>query len=165
VELGGHAALYAKGAPNLTVEVCYPAHNCAPSKSENFMPPTADQIAKGAESIPAFHGSSGPVHSSFSHGLYGGPQEPAFLAAATNASGIVHCPDLSAGHPNCVSLSPQVGRCILATTKVLTCMQSINYNNDDRRSSSAQSYLTPVEKTRTNWVTLTQHLVSLLTSC
>ncbi|KAJ7890366.1 alcohol oxidase [Mycena leptocephala] len=99
-------------------------------KSENFMPPTADQIAKGAESIPSFHGSSGPVHSSFSHGLYGGPQEPAFLAAATNASGIVHCPDLSAGHPNCVSLSPQ----------------SINYNNDDRRSSSAQSYLTPVTK-------------------
>ncbi|KAJ6628559.1 hypothetical protein B0H10DRAFT_1940393 [Mycena sp. CBHHK59/15] len=113
-------------------------------KSENFMPPTADQIGKGAEAIPSIHGSSGPVHSAFSHGMYGGPQQPAFLASAMNASGIVHCPDLSAGQPNCVTMTP--------------C--SINYNDDDRRSSSAEAYLTPVEGTRTNWVTLTQHLVT-----
>ncbi|KAJ7314249.1 alcohol oxidase [Mycena albidolilacea] len=113
-------------------------------KSENFNPPTPDQLAKGATSIPAVHGSSGPVHSSFSHGMYGGPQQPAFLAAATNASGVVHCLDLSAGHPNCVTMSPQ----------------SIDYNDNDRRSSSAEAYLTPVENTRTNWVTLTQHLVT-----
>ncbi|KAJ7628742.1 hypothetical protein FB45DRAFT_991099 [Roridomyces roridus] len=113
-------------------------------KAENFKPPTADQIAKGAESIPAVHGSSGPVHSAFSHGMYGGPQQPAFLASAVNVSGIVHCPDLSAGEPNCVSMTP--------------C--SLNYDDNDRRSSSAQSYLTPVEGVRTNWVTLTQHLVT-----
>ncbi|KAJ7165150.1 hypothetical protein C8R46DRAFT_1220279 [Mycena filopes] len=113
-------------------------------KSENFMPPTADQVVKGAEAVLAVHGSSGPVHSAFSHGMYGGPQQPAFLAAATNASGIVHCKDLSAGQANCVTMTP--------------C--SLNYNNGDRRSSSAESYLTPVEATRTNWVTLTQHLVT-----
>ncbi|KAJ7480728.1 alcohol oxidase [Mycena latifolia] len=113
-------------------------------KSEDFMPPTADQIAKGAESIPAVHGSSGPVHSAFSHGMYGGPQQPAFLASATNASGIVHCPDLSAGNPNCATMTPS----------------SLNYNDNDRRSSSAEAYLTPVENFRTNWVTLTQHLVT-----
>ncbi|KAJ7815779.1 glucose-methanol-choline oxidoreductase [Mycena olivaceomarginata] len=92
-------------------------------KSENFMPPTADQLAKGAESIPVVHGSSGPVHAAFSHGMY----------------------DLSTGNPNCVSMLNPV---------------SINYNDDDRRSSSAEAYLTPVEKKRTNWVTLTQHLVT-----
>ncbi|KAJ6558835.1 glucose-methanol-choline oxidoreductase [Mycena vulgaris] len=113
-------------------------------KSENFMPPTVDQIAKGAESIPAFHGTSGPVHAAFSHGMYAGPQLPAFIASAMNASGIEHCKDLSAGNPNCVTVNPL----------------SLNYNNDDRRSSSAQSYLTPVERIRTNWVTLTQHLVT-----
>ncbi|KAJ7113056.1 alcohol oxidase [Mycena epipterygia] len=113
-------------------------------KAEAFMLPTADQIAKGAESIPSVHGSSGPVHAAFSHGMYGGPQQPAFLASVTNASGIVHCKDLSAGQPNCVTLTPF----------------SINYNDNDRRSSSAQSYLTPVEHTRTNWLTLTQHLVT-----
>ncbi|KAJ7030825.1 alcohol oxidase [Mycena alexandri] len=106
-------------------------------KSENFMPPTPDQVVKGAESIPAVHGSTGPVHAAFSHGMYGGPQQPAFLAAATNASGIMHCKDLSAGQANCVTMTP--------------C--SLNYNDNDRRSSSAQSYLTPVEDSRTNWVT------------
>ncbi|KAJ7443915.1 hypothetical protein B0H11DRAFT_2090193 [Mycena galericulata] len=113
-------------------------------KSEDFMPPTAEQIDKGAESIPAIHGSFGPVHAAFSHGMYGGPQQPAFLAAAMNASGIVHCPDLSAGQPNCVTMTP--------------C--SLNYDDDDRRSSSAEAYLTPVESVRTNWLTLTQHLVT-----
>ncbi|KAJ7291502.1 hypothetical protein C8J57DRAFT_1273248 [Mycena rebaudengoi] len=113
-------------------------------KSENFMPPTGEQISKGAQSIPAVHGSSGPVHSAFSHGMYGGPQQLAFVASATNASGIMHCKDLSAGNPNCATMSPL----------------SLNYNNNDRRSSSAESYLTPVERTRKNWVTLTQHLVT-----
>ncbi|KAJ6453721.1 alcohol oxidase [Mycena sanguinolenta] len=113
-------------------------------KSEHFLPPTADQIAKGAEFDLAVHGSSGPVYSSFSHGMYGGPQQPAFINSSTTACGVVHCPDLSAGHPNCVTMNPD----------------SINYDANDLRSSSAQSYLTPVEKTRKNWVTLVQHLVT-----
>ncbi|KAF7364291.1 Glucose oxidase [Mycena sanguinolenta] len=87
-------------------------------KSEHFLPPNADQITKGAEFDPAVHGSSGPVFSSFSHGI--------------------------AGHPNCVTMNPL----------------SINYDANDLRSSSAQSYLTPVENTRMNWVTLVQHLVT-----
>lgn len=40
-------------------------------------------------------------------------------------------------------------------------LQSLNYDDDDRRSSSAEAYLTPVENFRTNWVTLTQHLVRM----
>ncbi|KAJ6496234.1 glucose oxidase [Mycena sanguinolenta] len=113
-------------------------------KSEHFLPPNADQIAKGAKFDPEVHGSSGPVISSFSSGMYGGPQQPAFVNSSTTACGIVHCPDLSAGHPNCVSMNPQ----------------SANQDADDLRSSSAQSYLTPVEDTRKNWVTLVQHLVT-----
>ncbi|KAK7038486.1 glucose oxidase [Favolaschia claudopus] len=113
-------------------------------KAENFFPPTPEQVAKGAEAIPSVHGSSGPVHAAFPRGMYGGPQQPAFLASASNASGLVHCPDFSAGNPNCVSM----------------CPVSLNYFNNDRRSSSAEAYLTPNEKTRKNWVTLTQHLVT-----
>ncbi|KAJ7175007.1 hypothetical protein C8R43DRAFT_1084725 [Mycena crocata] len=113
-------------------------------KSEKFMPPTADQIAKGAQSIPAVHGFSGPVHTAFSHGMFAGPQQPAFVASVTNASGLVHCKDMSTGNPNCVAMNPL----------------SLNYNDNDRRSSSAEAYLTPFERTRTNWVTLTQHLVT-----
>ncbi|KAJ7680038.1 glucose oxidase, partial [Mycena rosella] len=113
-------------------------------KAEKFMPPTADQLAKGAMSDPAVHGSAGLVHAAFSHGMFGGPTQPAFLDAATNASGIVHCPDLSAGNPNCVTLVPI----------------SLNYDDNDRRSSAAEAYLTPVENIRKNWVTLTQHLVT-----
>ncbi|KAJ6622846.1 hypothetical protein B0H10DRAFT_2162747 [Mycena sp. CBHHK59/15] len=93
------------------------------NKSETFMPPTLEQIVKGAESIPSVHWSSGPVQAAFSHGTYGGRQQPAFVASAVNASGI-----------------------------------SLEYNNSDRRSSSAEAYLTPVESSRTNWVTLTQYL-------
>ncbi|KAJ6624746.1 GMC oxidoreductase-domain-containing protein [Mycena sp. CBHHK59/15] len=96
------------------------------NKSETFMPPTLEQIVKGAESIPSVHWSSGPVQAAFSHGTYGGRQQPAFVASAVNASGIVHCLDLSA---------------------------ELCY--DDAMS---EAYLTPVESSRTNWVTLTQYL-------
>ncbi|KAJ6537937.1 hypothetical protein B0H19DRAFT_1213641 [Mycena capillaripes] len=92
-------------------------------KSENFMPPTADQIVKGS-SDPCRPWLFGPVHSAFSHGMY---------ASVMNASGICWkaelCDSESFGE-----ISPTVG------------VQSINYNDDDHRSSSAQSYLKPVEK-------------------
>lgn len=38
----------------------------------------------------------------------------------------------------------------------------MNWHDSDHRSSSPQAYLTPVEGQRTNWVTLTTHLVSLV---
>lgn len=40
--------------------------------------------------------------------------------------------------------------------------QSLNRHNNDYRSSSAMSYLTPVESTRSNWLTLVGHQVCLL---
>jgi len=43
---------------------------------------------------------------------------------------------------------------------VLNCCQTINGHDSDHRSSSAMAYLTPVESQRTNWLTLTQHMVS-----
>lgn len=39
-------------------------------------------------------------------------------------------------------------------------MQTINVQNSDRRSSSAEAYLTPVENTATNWLTLTGQMVN-----
>ncbi|KAJ7862046.1 hypothetical protein B0H14DRAFT_2575689 [Mycena olivaceomarginata] len=79
-------------------------------KSENFMPPTADQLAKGAESIPVVHGSSGPVHAAFSHGMY----------------------DLSTGNPNCVSMNPVVTKIVWVDTKlplVATGIEFATYTN------------------------------------
>ena len=35
----------------------------------------------------------------------------------------------------------------------------MNWHDSDHRSSAPQAYLTPVESTRTNWLTLTTHLV------
>jgi len=37
--------------------------------------------------------------------------------------------------------------------------QTINWHDSDHRSSSAMAYLTPVESQRTNWLTLTKHMV------
>jgi len=37
---------------------------------------------------------------------------------------------------------------------------SINWHDDDHRSSSVQAYLTPVESVRTAWTTLTDHMVT-----
>lgn len=69
--------------------------------------------------------------------MYSGPQQPAFISAITNLSGIEHCPDLNGGHADCVSYTPL----------------SIEPDNDNR-SSSATAYLSPVEAIRTGWLTL-----------
>lgn len=42
---------------------------------------------------------------------------------------------------------------------LLNRRQTINWHDSDHRSSSAMAYLTPVESQRTNWLTLTQHMV------
>jgi len=38
--------------------------------------------------------------------------------------------------------------------------KTLNWHDNDDRSTSAAAYLTPVESIRTNWLTLTQHFVS-----
>ena len=40
----------------------------------------------------------------------------------------------------------------------------MNWHDDEHRSSAPQAYLTPVESIRTNWLTLTEHLVSSLSN-
>ena len=76
--------------------------------------------------------------------MYGGPQQPAFVNAVQNVSGIAHCQDLNGGDANCVSFTPH------------TIIPSAN----DTRSSSATAYLSPVESKRTNWMTLVNHQVT-----
>ncbi|KAJ7788357.1 hypothetical protein B0H14DRAFT_3577057 [Mycena olivaceomarginata] len=61
-------------------------------KSEKFMLQTPDQVAKAAESILAVDGLFDAVRAAFSHGMYSGPPQRAFIASATNTSGVVHCP-------------------------------------------------------------------------
>jgi hypothetical protein len=48
---------------------------------------------------------------------------------------------------------------LLRDEKLLNRRQTLNWHDSDHRSSSAMAYLTPVESQRTNWLTLTQHMV------
>ncbi|KAJ6629408.1 hypothetical protein B0H10DRAFT_2160506 [Mycena sp. CBHHK59/15] len=113
-------------------------------KSETFSAPNSQQAAKGAQSIASYHGTSGPVQVTYPDAMYGGPQQPAFVNTIVNLTGINHFKDLNGGTPNCVSITPL----------------SMNWHDSDHRSSSVQAYLTPVESTRTNWVTLARHIVT-----
>lgn len=78
--------------------------------------------------------------------MYGGPEQPAFVSTINAITGIVHSPDLNGGDPNCVAYTPD----------------SLNIHENDNRSSSATAYLSPVEYTRTNWLTLVDHQVTTL---
>ncbi|KAF9043199.1 glucose oxidase [Panaeolus papilionaceus] len=113
-------------------------------KSETFSPPNSDQASKGAQSINSYHGFSGPVQVTFPNQMYGGPQQTAFVNTLVGLTGINHYKDLNGGTPNCVSITPL----------------SINWHDSDHRSSSIMAYLTPVEGVRTNWLTLTNHMVT-----
>lgn len=120
---------------------------------------SADQVAKGAQYVPEYHGFTGPVQVTYPVGMYGGPQQKAFMSSFNALTGIsiskgmlyilIHCvsqigADVNGGSSNCVSITPL----------------SINRNDSFHRSSSAQAYLTPVETVRVNWVTLTGHQVT-----
>jgi hypothetical protein len=130
-----------------------------PLQSETFSPPNSQQAAKGAQSIPSYHGFAGPVQVTYPDDMYGGPQQPAFVDTMVKLTGINHYKDLNGGTPNCVSITPLV--CFFATAGMWYSYkrQSINWHDSDHRSSSATAYLSPVETKRTNWLTLTQHMV------
>ncbi|KAF9473528.1 alcohol oxidase [Pholiota conissans] len=113
-------------------------------KSETFSAPNSQQAAKGAQSISSYHGFSGPVQVTYPDEMYGGPQQTAFVNTIVGLTGINHFKDLNGGTPNCVSITPL----------------SINWHDSDHRSSAATAYLSPVESQRTNWLTLTQHMVT-----
>ena len=86
-----------------------------PLQSENFSPPNSDQAAKGAQSIPSYHGFSGPVQVTYPDDMYGGPQQPAFVDTMVKLTGIKQNKDLNGGTPNCVSITPLV--CFSATVQ------------------------------------------------
>ncbi|KAF9269745.1 alcohol oxidase [Marasmius fiardii PR-910] len=116
-------------------------------KSEGFSGPNDQQSAKGAQQVPAYHGTEGPLQVTFPDSMYGGPQQKNFISTITNLVGIEHFPDVNGGAANCVSMTPL----------------TLNWHADDHRSSSVEAYLTPVESIRTNWLTLTEHLVTKIT--
>jgi choline dehydrogenase len=76
--------------------------------------------------------------------MFAGPQQPAFIQALQNATGIRHSKDLNGGSPNSVSITPLTS----------------NPGDSGHRSSSAQAYLTPVEGSRQNWLTVISHMVT-----
>jgi choline dehydrogenase len=115
-------------------------------KAEAFSPPTPQQTAKGAQYINSYHGYTGPVQVKFPEAMHGGPQQGAFTETIMSITGIERRADVNGGAPNGVSFTP------LTMTSW----------NDDHRSSSVDAYLTPVESVRTNWTTLTNHMVLFL---
>ncbi|KAH9851989.1 alcohol oxidase [Lenzites betulinus] len=113
-------------------------------KAEGFSAPNAQQRAKGAASIPSYHGTRGPVQATYPNAMYGGPQQKAFVDTVANLTGMPHCEDVNGGNPNCVSITPL----------------SINWHDDDHRSSSIEAYYTPVENRRNGWTLLIQHMAT-----
>lgn len=83
------------------INTCYP-------KSETFSAPNSQQAAKGAQSIPDYHGYTGPVQITYPDAMYGGPQQSAFVNTIVGLTGINHYKDLNGGTPNCVSITPFV---------------------------------------------------------
>ncbi|KAF9463827.1 glucose oxidase [Collybia nuda] len=116
-------------------------------KSETFSPPNPTQASRGAQWIDTYHGYSGPVQVTFPDDMYGGPQQQGFIDTIVSLTGIKRYKDLNGGTPNCVSMTPL----------------TINWHDSGHRSSAPQAYLTPVESVRTNWLTLTKHLVTKIT--
>ncbi|KAI0033898.1 glucose oxidase [Vararia minispora EC-137] len=113
-------------------------------KAEDFTPPNATQRAAGADDVAAYHGFGGPVKTGFPLGMFLGPSQPYFVETAQNMTGLKLLPDLNGGDADCISFIPN----------------SLNPHKSDTRSSSASSYLTPVENSRPNWTTLLSHQVS-----
>ncbi|QRV78538.1 GMC oxidoreductase [Ceratobasidium sp. AG-Ba] len=113
-------------------------------KSEGFSAPNSGQAAKGAQSNPAYHGTSGPVQVTFPDLMYGGPQQPNFVKTIKKTHNVSLCVDMNGGSPNCVSYTPL----------------TIDWHRDDHRSSSAEAYLTPVQTARPNWTVLVQQQVT-----
>ncbi|KAF9268268.1 glucose oxidase [Marasmius fiardii PR-910] len=113
-------------------------------KSETFSGPNDQQRAKGADADYSYHGFEGPVQVTFPDDMYGGPQQPYFIQSIRSLTGIEKCPDVNGGNANCVSMTPF----------------TMNWHEQDRRSSSPEAYLSPVESIRTKWLTLTTHHVT-----
>ncbi|OJT13666.1 Glucose oxidase [Trametes pubescens] len=113
-------------------------------KSEGFSAPNAQQRVQGADAIPSYHGSHGPIQVAYPNAMFGGPQQKVFVDTVVNLTGIAHSKDLNGGNANCVSIVPL----------------SINWHADDHRSSSIEAYYTPVENRRKGWTLLIHHLVT-----
>jgi hypothetical protein len=78
------------------------------TQSETFSGPNGQQAAKGAQSIPSYHGYNGPVQITYPDQMYGGPQQQAFIDSIVKLTGISRYKDLNGGTPNCVSITPFV---------------------------------------------------------
>ena len=58
--------------------------------------------------MASFHNTNGPVQATFPDGMYGGPENPAFIQSVMNLTGMEYCEDLNGGMPNCATLVPHV---------------------------------------------------------
>jgi choline dehydrogenase len=113
-------------------------------KAETFSAPNSQQKAKGAQSDPNAHGTTGPIQTTFSDTMFGGPEQPNFVKTVTNVTGITQCTDLCSGNANCVAFTPN----------------SIDWHRSDHRSSSIEGYYTPVENNRHGLLYLIKNMVT-----
>lgn len=140
-------------------------------QSEHFFEPNDAQTAAGAQYVADYHGFSGPLEVTFpyvprlsssrivrqtadkvehlplcSQYMYTGPGQPNFVEVLTSAFDMVHSPDLNGGNASVIAYT----------------LSMLNPNSNYERSSSATTYLGPVENVRTNLLVLTNHQVSRL---
>ncbi|CAK9787217.1 alcohol oxidase [Cutaneotrichosporon oleaginosum] len=95
-------------------------------KSETFRAPETWQVELGAGYDAAFHGTEGPVQARFTAGMYRGGHQAAF-AQVLSAAGVQNISDSAGG------VAAGVG------------WHASSLDGDNRRSSSAAAYWTPIE--------------------
>ncbi|KAF5360138.1 hypothetical protein D9758_011326 [Tetrapyrgos nigripes] len=110
-------------------------------RSETFTPPNAQQMALGASFNASVHGTSGPVGVSFPNPMLAPQVQNAAKNTTENIYGVTLTQDMGSGFSG--------GEFI---------------ELEQRRSSSAWSFLYPESQQRPNLTVLTQHTVNIITT-
>ncbi|KAL1305454.1 hypothetical protein AAFC00_002333 [Neodothiora populina] len=119
----------------------FEAFNKKMLQAENFNPPAADLVAKGAKYDPASHAHGGPVQVSFAQGMFGSIQVPALQASDVVWKGLQRLADVASGVVNGATTIPNM----------------VQPDISQNRSSPFAAYIAGEPETRKNLVILTGH--------
>lgn len=115
--------------------------------AEHLFVPTQEQVEKGAQYDPAYHGYSGGVQVSFAAGMFGGIQLPALKASEVVWTGLQRVADFAAGYVNGATIIPNM----------------VHADQGQNRSSPFTTYAKHQVEQRDNFVILTGHRVIEIT--
>ncbi|KAL7419681.1 hypothetical protein Q5752_005595 [Cryptotrichosporon argae] len=114
-------------------------------RAEGFSAPNSAQQAAGASSNASYHNTTGPLGVTYPDGIYQGPQQKYFKQVASESFAIPASADADGGDAAVVAFHPD----------------TISWQDNDDRSSSATAYWSPIEA-RANIAVLTSQMVTKL---